>query len=996
MATISQLNIRLGLLSRDFERDLARFEKTMQASASRVGNMGDSLTRAFTVPLAAIGGFGVKIAAEFESLQLAMTTTFNAVGRGALEAAQEISALQKAALAPGLDFEQAIKGSVRLQGVGISADRARLIISELGNQIASTGGSADQLDAVTKQLAQVAGKGRLLQEDLSIILENMPGLAKVLRDEFGTTSAEAIRALGVSAEDFIDRITNRMATLPRAAGGLANSLVNAFVSVRQAAANIGEALNKTFNISGNLEAFSNWVIGMSESFANLDDGTKELVIGIGVFVAALGPALKIMSLITSAATTMVGVYARVAESFRITAAAGTGTLGVFSRLSTAAKLSVFVGAAGVVLALAAAFGALALAGDKATEGQRLFADAQRKVTEEVGRETAILNKNFEVLKNTASTTEQRTAAIRELQSTYPDYLRNVDLEKASLTQLTEIQGQLNSEILRSVAERQKAIAIEEQYNRIAQAQLRITQLRKEGFEGLTGDEVKRVGRSLFGTDLEKSFILASSEGNVVRDVIKALERDVQQATQNAKELGEQFDETFQIGTRAANRQYDALTRQRQAVIDAEDALENMTPAQREALKFSEQWERRWSSIQAGTKEASSQAKKQADLYRSALASIQAVSSKGDVLGAEVLTEQAREIETQIERLLEGGFKPYSKEIQRLRDMLKQLRADVAIGFEAPNITQQQLSLSLEVQPLIKDIDVAAFVPALNAAFAAQKGKLAVEIPPSVVSIDTSGAQEALEALSAVATKGIESAQGFQNQWERMAEIMNSLSEGVTGFSTGLSDALEMAIQRGQVLDSVMLAVAESVAQSASQGADSFKSLATAALAAAAKIVRAWIQQGVSAAVAKALTGLPFPANLAAGAIAGAAAAALFNKAVSAIGIPKLASGAVVTEPTLALVGEYPGAASNPEIVTPEKKMESIFRGVLRDFKINMAAPIDVQAPRALDMRDFSSMIPLGSLEIAPVLVDVTVTGQISNDAILLASERAADRRRRVN
>lgn len=40
--------------------------------------------------------------------------------------------------------------------------------------------------------------------------------------------------------------------------------------------------------------------------------------------------------------------------------------------------------------------------------------------------------------------------------------------------------------------------------------------------------------------------------------------------------------------------------------------------------------------------------------------------------------------------------------------------------------------------------------------------------------------------------------------------------------------------------------------------------------------------------------------------------------VSEVSLPRLASGAVITSPTLGLMGEYPSAASNPEIVTPQK------------------------------------------------------------------------------
>lgn len=41
-------------------------------------------------------------------------------------------------------------------------------------------------------------------------------------------------------------------------------------------------------------------------------------------------------------------------------------------------------------------------------------------------------------------------------------------------------------------------------------------------------------------------------------------------------------------------------------------------------------------------------------------------------------------------------------------------------------------------------------------------------------------------------------------------------------------------------------------------------------------------------------------------------------------IPMLAQGGVINQPTMAMVGEYQGAKSNPEIVTPENKMRNVF------------------------------------------------------------------------
>lgn len=81
------------------------------------------------------------------------------------------------------------------------------------------------------------------------------------------------------------------------------------------------------------------------------------------------------------------------------------------------------------------------------------------------------------------------------------------------------------------------------------------------------------------------------------------------------------------------------------------------------------------------------------------------------------------------------------------------------------------------------------------------------------------------------------------------------------------------------------------------------------------------------AIAKAVTStmdLPFPANIIMGAVAGGAAGALFNKLV-----PKLADGGIAFGMTNAIVGEYPGARTNPEVIAPLDKLQSMLGGSQR-------------------------------------------------------------------
>ena len=79
--------------------------------------------------------------------------------------------------------------------------------------------------------------------------------------------------------------------------------------------------------------------------------------------------------------------------------------------------------------------------------------------------------------------------------------------------------------------------------------------------------------------------------------------------------------------------------------------------------------------------------------------------------------------------------------------------------------------------------------------------------------------------------------------------------------------------------------------------------------------------GTAQAVVNALGSVPFPANLAvAGFIGGMGAAQIAT--ISSTPLP-MAEGGLAFGPVNALVGEYPGAANDPEVVAPLSKLRSM-------------------------------------------------------------------------
>lgn len=783
------LNFKFTADIKGVEKAIKQAEKSLKSATKEFGTIGKELSLALSAPIAAFVATSVKAAGELESLKLAMRTTFQGAGRSIAEADAELEKLREAAIAPGLDFEQAVKGSLRLQGVGKSAEESRRIIVQLANALASVGGTADQLDGVTKQFAQILGKGKLMQEDLSIILENMPNLAKVLKDEFGTTTAEGLRKLGVNADQFVTRLTDRMSTLPRVSGGIANAIVNAGNAVKMAFANIGESLNKSFNISGKLDQFAEWVSSLAQRFSQLDEGTKRAIAAAATFAFALGPLLKAMQpIVWIAGQLNIGFLTLQKALLQAQSGALTGFIAKWKALDFAMKASVIGATVAVVLALGAAFMVLQKDTSAAAQSQEAYNAANKTAEESVAGQITRVKLLTGVFSDLTKSTDERRAALVELQKIAPDYYKGLDVEKSKVGQVQAATDMLIMSLIR-------------------QAKV------KEALRQIEENAAKRV-----------------------------------HSTENAQ-----------------------------------------------ALSF-------WQSLEANVT---------GFLYPGA----KAVSTLGSV--TDNLNEQTTALNASDE-----AMKRIIEENGGMVNAVKTTTATVTDnkdGVDELTKSYRELDKATKLATRQKDTkDLGAF-----------KSTVSPTIAPDIALPENIGSLlpvDRFKELSDSITIATEKLTNFKSVSEQLGEVNLSLQGGLIGVGEAFKQAAEVIETHGSLIEKITYAVADAISQSAASGEASFGKIALAAVGAAAKIIRAQIQEAVAAAAFSALKNVPFPFNIAAAAAAGALASGLFSKLISSVGIPALAEGGVISGPTTALMGEYPNARVNPEIVAPEKKLRDIFRG----------------------------------------------------------------------
>lgn len=820
-----QLNVRVGLLFD--EKSLANLERQMRSSGQRLSKIGTDLTLSLSLPLAAFGVSAIKAAGDMESLTLALKSQLGSADA----AAKEFDKLNEAAKNPGLGVEQAVRGSVRLQGVGFAAEEARQVLIQMGNAIASTGGTAEDLDSVTKQFAQMTSKGRVLQEDISVLSESMPGLAGLMQKTFGTANVEAIRNMGVTGKEFVLQITKAAETLPRVEGGIKNGIGNAIDSLTQSAAKVGFAINEAFDVTGAIESVSSAVLALAQGFSALSPSLKSTVLGFASMLIAIGPLIKAKGALQLASSQLISTYTYLTGAGSLLGGITRTLTTAFIGLGTAAKAFVVIGLVTAVIALADSWGWFNEEATTAQKVQQSVNDAMKDAEASITAESGAAKQLISVLQDENTSREAKATALKDLQKINPVYFGQLRIENGQVIGLTEAYGLYISNLLlaakakkaegrlieideKKIAATKELIADQEKLNALSNQQTKP----KEGFQ--------RDAAILSG---------ATSEAGAVAERIKASQKLISQLDLEAAE----YDKIAKAG-------YEAGVKARGTVTEVK-------------------------GLGGAAAETTPKVDKLADSLKEVLSDIENAPNIAESIGDDADIATIKSLESGIRKLIELGLKPASTEVLALKTQLDALKGSV--------VSIDVIKREGNIPGVVSQNPTAAPTPS-------------PVVPP-----------ENIDASVAAFTRYTD-AMGLAYETQKM------LQDGTFNFIDGLSALSESLLQNGDLIGAIFTGMGDAIAQSAAQGESSFKELGQAAIGAAAKIVRAYIQQGVAAAVAKALgSSIPFPYNVAAAGIAGGVAAALFTKAIGSIGVKGFARGTPYAPGGMALVGEQ-----GPELI----------------------------------------------------------------------------------
>lgn len=157
---------------------------------------------------------------------------------------------------------------------------------------------------------------------------------------------------------------------------------------------------------------------------------------------------------------------------------------------------------------------------------------------------------------------------------------------------------------------------------------------------------------------------------------------------------------------------------------------------------------------------------------------------------------------------------------------------------------------------------------------------------------------------------------FAMDMELPEETFNDMADVMQWYN----EQLDIADIKTNLLTSSITAFGDAIMAVTSGSEDAFKSMVTAILSSIRDIITALLAKAIAGVIAGDAVKGGTIGLLSAGAIGIPMLMGLWSK------VPSFADGGIVYGDTMARVGEYPGAGSNPEVIAPLSKLESMLGG----------------------------------------------------------------------
>lgn len=871
MASIAEINVRIGARIDKMVTGLRQAERELKKSSRKLSQMGESLTKNFTVPISAIGGVSIKMASDLEksfskienlvgvtgetlnNFKSQVSALSNEVGKSQTELTEALFTITSAGL-KGSDAMDLLTAASKASVIGMGetkdiAKAATAIIQAYGVENIT---ASEAVNLLTKTVRE----GNLEASELAPSIGKVIPLASQMGISFKEVGANiaTFTRLGISASESVSALKALLGNLIKPSkaakevlakynltienvrdsiskNGLSATLQNLITTfdgnVESASALFGSVEGLT-NILGTAGAqgkeYTKILQSMEDGINIVDEGFKKASeTADQKFTKSL---IRLQNASIQIGSILLPIFASVAESIG-------NLVSKFSNLGEGTQ-KVIIGFAGLL----AATGPVIKAYSTFKKIQAAIIGLQiKRLIQEKAMSAAFLETGKNVKKMNlamkATTVGLLVAGITAAVAAFQVF--NNKVEETTQTQKDLIS--INTKAAQSVVEQKLKV---EQLAKIVNDETESEKKRISALKKLQSISPKHFNN----LDLEKSktndvTAAVNSYVSSIRKVAKV--QAIKESLIDLNRMLVNFEKIEEI-----RKQGEQQGANQSAGLLAENDFEAYNKAIKQAgqaavIEYEIGINKRINSLEKLFDKENEGIEQTKDLFSSA---------ENEKLN--LARKRITELEKLISKLQSGGEKPKGE-------------GEKEGEKEKPIVRETQ-----EVQAL-----AAAYIEA------------------------KSNQEEFTKAIQGVEATSGEKEETFISKWRKDIEKLADSTEEFEG------------------IISTMITTIDDYAK---QGGQSFAEMGKAALKASADVVRAKMQEAVAAYISSKIALGPLGLLLAA--TGGAVVGTLFNKALSNLKIPALANGGLAYAPTLAMVGDNPNASINPEVIAPLKTLKS--------------------------------------------------------------------------
>src|SRR5690606_13456930 len=195
---IGQVFVRVGLDSRQYERDLSRVEGETRRRATTLGEifknavsvtLGVGMFEAIKNGFQTVVGAAIDFNSQMEQARIGFTTMLGSAER----ADAFLRDVADFAARTPFEFPELLDAAKRMLGYGFAAEDVLPIMEAVGDASAGLGMGAAGIDRIILALGQMRAKGKLSAEEMLQLTEAGIPAWEILAEAMNTTTAEIMK-----------------------------------------------------------------------------------------------------------------------------------------------------------------------------------------------------------------------------------------------------------------------------------------------------------------------------------------------------------------------------------------------------------------------------------------------------------------------------------------------------------------------------------------------------------------------------------------------------------------------------------------------------------------------------------------------------------------------------------------------------------------------------------------------------------------------------------